>query len=56
MRRLEEASAQAAGEIGLSEDDFQACMMKYQRDPRFMTRIAKSQMEQEALKNEMLSA
>lgn len=55
MRRLEEVNAQAVAEIGLSEDEFQRCLMKYQgTDERFMEAVLASQQKQEALRAALL--
>jgi hypothetical protein len=55
MRSLEAVNNRAIAQVGLSEDDFQKCLMKWQADPRFFEKLAESQQAQEALRDELLS-
>jgi hypothetical protein len=54
MRRLEEVNSQAVAEIGLSEDAFQRCLMKWQSDPRFFEKVAASQAAQEEARSALM--
>ena len=42
--------------VGLSEEDFQKCLFKYQRDRRFGERIQQSQMRQMELTQQLITA
>ena len=56
MRRVDEAAQAAIVEVGLSEEEFQNCLMKYQGDPRFLNKLAASQQAQEEAKMQLLGA
>lgn len=49
QRRLGEWTARAQEAVGLSEEEFQACMMRFQKDPRFMMRVFDGQKKQTEL-------
>ena len=54
MRSIEEVNNRAIAQVGLSEEDFQKCLMKYQSDTRFFEKLTASQQAQEALRDELL--
>lgn len=49
QRRLPEWTSRAQEAVGLSEEEFQACMMRFQKDPRFMMRVFDGQKKQTEL-------
>lgn len=54
LRRLEEVNRAAIERIGLNEEDFQRCLLKYQADPRFYEKMQENQDAQEAARKRML--
>lgn len=54
LSRLEAVNAKASAKIGLDEDTFRACLMKYQADSRFLEKIVESQRKQEAAREALL--
>lgn len=53
-RRMEGWQSEAQSKVGMSEEDFQKCLMKFQRDPRFMKRIQASQETQMKLTQQLM--
>jgi hypothetical protein len=53
-RRMPDWQAEAQAKVGMSEDDFQNCLLKYQADPRFIKRITQSQQKQMELTARLL--
>lgn len=54
-RSMGDWQAEAQEKVGMSEEDFQKCLFKYQKDPRFVTRITQSQEKQMELTAKLLS-
>lgn len=52
--RMEEVNSSAITAIGLTDDVFQACIFRYQSDPRFFGKLEESKKLQEEARRELL--